>query len=316
MLKFGLRKLMSPTLKKGIYLAFLTALISGVSNFVNKIAVDIIKPPLVFTAEKNAIVGLLIIGILIATWKWKQIKNLTRKQIIYLGLIGIIGGSLPFYLFFTGLSQIPAINGAIIHKTLIVWVTILAIPFLKEKISPLQIVSVALLFYSNLVIGGFTNFQFSTGELFILLATILWAIEHVLAKKILPTVDPDIVTGARMGFGSLILLGAAVIVAPAALTKSLMPTSTQMFWMMATVVLLLGYVTAWYRALKFAPITVVASILVSATLVTNVLSAIFITHVWNIQLGIQAFLTILGVVILYFAITKIKPNPTISYENI
>lgn len=307
---------MSPTLKKGIYFAILTAFISGVSNFVNKIAVDVIKPPLVFTAEKNAIVGLLIIGILVVTWKWKKIKNLTKKQIIYLVLIGIIGGSLPFYLFFTGLSQIPAINGAIIHKTLIIWVTILAIPFLKEKISPLQMIAVALLFYSNLIIGGFTKFQLSQGELFVLIATILWAVENVLAKKILPAVDTDIVTGARMGFGSLILLGAAAIIAPAALTKSLMSTPTQIFWMTTTAILLLGYVTTWYRALKFAPITVVASILVSATLVTNVLSAIFVTHTWNIQLGIQAFLTVLGVVILYFAIAKTKPNPTISYKNI
>jgi drug/metabolite transporter (DMT)-like permease len=306
---------MSSTLKKGVYLAFLTALISGVSNFVNKIAVDVIKPPLVFTAEKNAIVGLLIIGILIATWKWKKIKNLTSKQLIYLILIGVIGGSLPFYLFFTGLSQIPAINGVIINKTLVIWVAILAIPFLKEKMSVLQIAAVALLFCSNALIGGFTKFQFSTGELFVLMATILWAIEHVLAKKILPTVDPDIVTAARMGFGSLILLGAASILAPTALVKSLAPSSTQMFWMTATVILLLGYVTAWYRALKFAPVTVVASILVSATLVTNVLSAIFVTHAWNIQLGIQAFFTILGVVLLWLAIARTKTSPKLSYEK-
>lgn len=164
---------MSSTLKKGIYLALLTALISGISNFVNKIAVAAIKPPLVFTAEKNAIVGILIIGILIATWKWEKIKNLTRKQISYLVLIGIIGGSLPFYLFFTGLSLIPAINGALIHKTLVFWVALLAIPFLKEKISKLQILAVLLLFASNFVIGGFVSLQHSRGELFVLIATIL-----------------------------------------------------------------------------------------------------------------------------------------------
>jgi len=306
---------MSSTLKKGIYFAFLTAFISGVSNFVNKIAVDVIKPPLIFTAEKNALVGLLIIGILTLSFKWKKIKNLTGKQIFYLVLIGIIGGSLPFYLFFTGLSQIPAINGAIINKTLVIWVAILAVPFLKEKISPLQIAAVLLLFYSNLIIGGFTKFQFSQGELFVLIATILWAIEHVLAKKILPSVDPDIVTGARMGFGSLILLSAAAITAPAALVRSFALSSTQMFWLVTTVVLLLGYVTTWYRALRFAPVTVVASILVSATLITNVLSAIFVTHVWNIQLMIQALLTIVGVVILCLTAAKTKTNPTLSYEK-
>jgi drug/metabolite transporter (DMT)-like permease len=115
-----------------------------------------------------------------------------------------------------------------------------------------------------------------------------------------------------MGLGSLILLSAAAITAPAALVRSFTPSSTQMFWMVTTVVLLLGYVTTWYRALKFAPVTIVSSILVSATLITNVLSAIFVTHFWNIQLGIQAFLTVLGVVILCLTVAKTKPNSAFS----
>jgi drug/metabolite transporter (DMT)-like permease len=306
---------MSSTLKKGIYLAFLTAFISGVSNFVNKIAVDVIKPPLVFTAEKNAIVGLLIVGILVSTWKWEKIKNLTQKQIIYLVLIGIIGGSLPFYLFFTGLSQIPAINGALIHKTLVFWVALLAIPFLKEKLSKLQLLGVLLLFASNFIIGGFVSLQHSRGELFVLLATILWAIENVLAKKILPSVDPDIVVSARMGLGSLILLTASAITIPAALTKSLFMSQAQWFWLLISAALLFGYVLTWYRALKFAPAITVASILVSATLVTNMLSAIFITHAWSFQLGTQAFLTIPGIVLLWLAAVKTKPNSKLSYEK-
>lgn len=292
---------MSSTLKKGIYLAFLTALISGVSNFVNKIAVDVIKPPLVFTAEKNAIVGLLIIGILIITLKWKKIKNLTRKQIVYLGLIGIIGGSLPFYLFFTGLSQIPAINGALIHKTLVFWIIILAIPFLKEKVSKLQVLAILLIFSANFAIGEFKGLAFSKGEFFVLIATIFWAVENILAKKILPKVDPDVVIAVRMGLGSLILLTAAAITAPAALVKSFTPLPTQMFWMITTILLLFGYVMTWYRALKFAPVTLVASILVSATLVTNILSAIFITHSWTIAMGIQFLITTLSIIFLLVA---------------
>jgi len=149
----------SSNITKGIYLAILTAFISGFSNFVNKIAVASIKPPLVFTAEKNAFVGLLIIGVLIATWKWKKLKELKRREIMYLFLIGVIGGSLPFYLFFTGLSQIPAITGAIIHKSLFIWVAILAIPFLKEKISKLQILAVLLIFAANFIIGGLVPFK-------------------------------------------------------------------------------------------------------------------------------------------------------------
>lgn len=271
------------------------------------------QQPVVFTAVKNAGVGLLILAILLAFRKWKLVKKLNRKELIYLFLIGIIGGSIPFYLYFTGLTQIPAANAAIIHKSLVIWVALMAIPLLKEKMSPLQIFGVILLFGANLLVGGFQGFTFHEGELLILVATIFWAIENILAKKILPTVDPDIVTAFRMGFGSIILLVAAGITAPSALIKSLSLTSTQWFFMIITMATLLGYVMSWYRALKYAPATTVTSILVASTLVTNVLSAIFVTHAWTMLMGIQAILMIIGVAVFWFAAKK---EPSTALSNI
>ena len=55
---------------RGIHLALVTALISGVSIFVNKYAVDAIRQPLVFTSVKNAGVAVLILTILFAGRKW------------------------------------------------------------------------------------------------------------------------------------------------------------------------------------------------------------------------------------------------------
>lgn len=286
---------------KGIQLAIITALISGVSIFVNKFVVSVIEPPLVFTAIKNTSVGLLIFGILLATKKWRQIRKLTRKESLYLILIGIIGGSLPFYLYFTGLSQIPAVNAALIHKTLVLWVAILAIPFLKEKLSPIQILGVILLFSSNLAIGGFQGLQFSSGEFLVLAATILWAVENILAKKALSSLDPDLVVAARMGFGSAILLAASALAYPQALGNIVYLNLTQLFWLIITAAFLLGYVTTWYHALKLAPATTVASVLVASTLITNVLSAIFITHAWTITIAAQAGLTFLGIGLFFWS---------------
>jgi drug/metabolite transporter (DMT)-like permease len=298
----------SSNIQKGLYFAVITALISGVSNYVNKIAVSSIKPPLVFTAEKNAFVALLIIGILIATFKWRKLKNLTQKEILYLTLIGIIGGAIPFYLFFTGLSLVPAITGALIHKTLFIWVAILAIPFLKEKVTKLQIFAVLLLFAANFLIGGLTPVKLNIGALMIFTATLFWAVENILAKKILPNVDPDIVTAFRMGLGSLILIAASAVVAPKALSHALTMSSSQWFWMSITVVLLLGYVTTWYRALKYAPAIAVAAILVSATLITNILSAVFLTHKWTIDMLIQSGLTIVAIGIFFYVFKQKNPQ--------
>ena len=297
---------MTPNYKKGIYLAILTAVISGFSIFINKLAVDSIKPALVFTATKNFGVGFFIISLVLITGKWQQIKKVTKKELAQLILIGIIGGSLPFYLFFTGLSQSSAINSAMIHKSLIFWVALLAIPFLKEKLSRIQALAVSILFISNYFVGGFSGFQFGRGEELILLATILWAIENVIAKKVLPHIDPDLVTAFRMGLGSLILIIASVVIYPAALSKTLSLTTLQYFWLFLTMTSLLAYVMTWYRALKYAPAIIVTAILVSSTLITNVLSAIFITHAWTITLSLQSLAMLLGIVFLILFSSKTK----------
>ena len=251
-------------------------------------------------------------GLLLLTRKWKEVKNLSRRESLYLILIGIVGGSIPFYLFFTGLSEVSATSSALIHKTLVFWVAILAVVFLKEKLSNWQILAVMLLFGSNFIIGGFQGFAFSKGELLILIATILWAIENILAKKILPSVDPDIVIAARMGFGSLILLSTAVVTEPTALGKILVLTPSQWFWMILTAATLLGYVMSWYRALKLAPAITVASVLVASTIVTNILSAVFITRVWTLEMAFQSGLILVGLLIFYFAAKRLKTTAKIA----
>lgn len=297
---------------KGLKLALLTALISGFSIFVNKFAVDSIQPALTFTASKNVIVAVMIISLLILTKKWREVLNLKKGQLVKLGLVAIIGGALPFYLFFTGLSQTPAINAAIIQKTLVLWVALLAIPFLKEKITALQILAIGILFGANIMVGGFKGFSYSAGELMILAATILWAIENVIAKKVLATVDPDIVTGARMGIGSLILFSLSLITNPKTISSLFSLDTTQWFWLSLTAFALFAYVSTWYRALKLAPAITVTAILVASTLVTNVLSAIFITHSWKLQLTQQAGLMILGVGILVWSAVRSQKKPELA----
>ena len=294
---------------KGIYISLATAVISGVSIFVNKFAVDAVKPALYFTSVKNVAVALLIVTIVLATGEWKKIAKLSKKELGYLLLIGIIGGSLPFYLYFTGLSQTPAVNAAIIHKTLVFWVMLMAIPFLKEKVSKWQILGVLMLFAGNVFVGGFKGFKFSQGELMLLVATVLWAVENILAKKVLATVSPNIVTAFRMGLGSVVLMSATIITVPQVLQKSLALSNEQFLYMGLTVLFLLAYTTTWYRALKHAPAVVVTSVLVSSTLVTNVLSAVFVTHSWNVTLTVQALLIVAGLFIFSkSALNQPKPS--------
>ena len=290
------------TYKIVIGLALLTAVFSGVNNFITKIAVTAVKDPVVFTTLKNAIVAVFIIGIIIVWKKRNEIKSLTPKQKKLLILIGIIGGSIPFILYFTGLKQTSALNASLIHKTLFVWVAIMAVPILKEKIGWLQFAAMGLLFGGTIAVGGFQGFKLNTGELMILGATLFWATENIIAKIVLKDVSSILLAGARMVLGSIILFAVVLFQ-----NKTQMMTwlnLIQWSWTLLTSALLLGYVLSWYTALKYAPVTVVASLLVPATLITNILTAIFVTHTMpNIQI-VSNVLLATGAALLIYATIK------------
>src|SRR5919205_23250 len=102
------------------------------------------------------------------------------------GVLAVVGGSLPFVLFFDGLARESSTQAALLQKTLVVWVSILAVPLLRERVGALQVAAVALLMIGQLMASGsgsgLFSMPFGRGEAEILAATLLWAVEVVLAK--------------------------------------------------------------------------------------------------------------------------------------
>ncbi|MEY4731482.1 MAG: hypothetical protein RL681_428 [Candidatus Parcubacteria bacterium] len=285
-----------PFTARATLLALTTALISGFSNFLSKIAVTAVKDPILYTTLKNSIVAVLLVGIVLGLKRWPEIRALTKKQVVQLVAIGIIGGSVPFALFFTGLTMTSALNGALIHKTLFLWVALLALPILKERFTKWQWLGVGALFAANVVVGGFAGFKYNAGELMILAATLLWAVENVIAKMALKELSSTTVAAARMILGSFVLL--ALVSVRTGFAPIVALSAVQWGWTLLLSVFLLGYVLTWYAALKRAPATVVAALLVPATLVTNVLSAIFITHTFSGADFLQAGLFAAGIALI------------------
>lgn len=255
--------------KIGILLSVCTAIISGVSIFANAQFVTKIDP-LLFALLRNTIVALFLTGILIAGSQWSHIRNISVKNWKNLLLIGLIGGGLPFALFFTGLSQIGAVSGNLIQKTLFIWVAMLAIPFLHERVSKFQIAGYVLLFAGMFLSSGTVNILPKTGTWLVLGATILWAIEHVIAKKTLKEVSPLIVAWGRMLFGLPILALAIVLTGKMSVFGAVNVNIYQA--LLVSSVLLTAYVCTWYTAMSKAPVTLVSSVLVIAPVVTALIS--------------------------------------------
>jgi len=261
---------------KGIYLAFLTAIISGFAIFLNKFAVSAWSNSSVFTAAKNLIAAAFLVSLIFLLRKLPELKTLSKKQWLLLAAIGLIGGSVPFLLFFRGLTLTLASSAAFIQKTLFIWVALMALPFLKEKISSLQFLALGIILVGIYLLKPLGNFRFGYGELLILLATFLWAIESIIAKFALRNISALTVGSARMFFGSFFLLFYLFLAGD--LGQLFVFSWIKIEWLIISGAVLFGYVFAWYSALKFAPATVVSAILVIAAPITLLLDSIFVTH--------------------------------------
>lgn len=257
----------------GVALAAATALISGFSVFVNSYAVKELPDAALFTTLKNGLAAALLLALATAVLRRRRLSlRLDRGATLRLTLIAIVGGSVPFLLFFGGLAQATAPSAAFIHKTLFVWVALLAVPFLGERLGWLQIGALAALVVSQLLIVPPNGVSWGMGETMIAAATLLWSVEVVLAKRLLARVDPLVVGVGRLGIGLLVLVGYLALTGRLGLVGGLAPS--QWAWVALTGVLLAGYVATWLSALRLAPATVVTSVLVLGAPITATLDLV------------------------------------------
>ncbi len=262
----------------GIGLAFMTAIVSGVSIFVNGHAVKHFGDATVYTTAKNAVAGLLLLALAVTLLGRKQsigdvrgVRSTTRLQWLALVTVAVIGGSVPFVLFFEGLARAQATQASFIQKTMIVWVALLAVPLLKEKFRWPHALAIALLIVGQAwLIGSAGTITFGTGEAMILGATLLWAVEVVFVKHLLSALSVGTLAAARMGGGTVLLLGWLAVNGKLGALTSL--DATQLRWVLLTGLLLTAYVATWYAALARAQAIDVTAVLVFGAVITALLS--------------------------------------------
>jgi len=226
----------------------------------------------VYTTLKNGVAALILIGFAALVVRGAEVRALDRRSWTGLAVIGIIGGSVPFILFFSGLAIASAPTAAFIHKTLFVWVAMLAVPFLGERLGVFPIAALGVLLAGQFLAAPPTGVVWGTGETMILAATLLWAIEVVIARRLLVADVPSPVVGAaRLGIGLIVLVGYLAVSGRLPVLAGL--TATQFAWGLGTGVLLAAYTATWLAALRRAEASVVASVLVIAAPITAALAA-------------------------------------------
>ncbi len=279
---------------KGIKYAFLTALISGLSIYLNKFGVSVINP-YIFAGLKNLMVVIFLIALILILKEWKQFRNLSKKQWGLLTLIGLVGGSVPFLLFFKGLSLTTASKGSFIHKTMFLYVAILAILFLKEKISKGLIIGILALLFGNILMLKIRPQALNIGDLMVFGATLLWAVEQIISKYTLRSISPLLVIFGRMFIGSLVIMGFWLTTGQFSLVFNV--NSSQFTWTLVTALLLLGYVGTWYTGLKYVRVSVATAVLAIGGPITSLLALIFDHKFLGTQEILGVILIVLGAVL-------------------
>ncbi len=276
-----------PAYLAGVALAAATAAVSGVSVLVNARGVATFSSSAVYTTAKNLVAAVVLVGIVLAaggrraragdvvTTAPAPGPSRPRQRLLRLaGLayVGVVGGGVAFLLFFSGLAATTAVPAAFLHDSLVVWVALVAWPFLGERLSTANLAAVVLLVVGQAALSGGVGHLVGRGQALVLAATVLWAGEVVVAKALLATVRPAVLGVVRMG------VGGAVLVADLAVTGKLGTlvgmSGRQAVWALVTGTLLAVYVATWFAALSRARALDVTSVLVASALVTAVLDAV------------------------------------------
>jgi len=300
----------------GIVLAFVTAAISGISVFVNGYGTAHFKDATVYTTTKNLVAAVLLLALTFGVARMRRsseqphVPFTSRDRWGFL-TVGIIGGAVPFVLFFEGLQRAGSTDAAFLQKTLVVWVALLAVPLLHERLNAGHIAALALLVVGQAKLAsGWPSLRADTASTLILAATLCWAVEVVIAKQLLPRRSALSLGAARMGIGVVALLAWVAITGRLHILSGL--GADAWGWALLTGVLLCAYVVCWYAALARAQAVDVTAVLVAGALITATLN----DAAHGAALGPQAsglILITIGVVLACVAtrpVPRIVPSPS------
>ena len=260
----------------GLALVLVTVVISGVSNFVNFKAVQGTNVDAWITM-RNVVVSLLLVPLALLPGRtaWKR---LDRSDWVRLATIGLVGGAIPFLLYFRGFQMASAQGGAAVaslgYRSLFVVATVLAVVVLKERLPRGFVLAAALLMAGNVLLLAISGPIWTDGTMYVLIATAMWAGEYTLSKRALRKLPSSTVALGRVGFGAIFLTAYLGLSGQAPSIAAF--GSSDWMTLSLSALLLFGFVTTWYAGLRTVDLSIATSLLVLAfplTWILGVLSA-------------------------------------------
>ena len=258
----------------GLILVFAAAGVSGVSTFVNLYAVQGTSSDVFVTVRNLFVVGL------IAPVAWFLARGsherLVPSDYARLALIGLVGGSIPFLLFFHGLQVAQAAGSgataSFVYRTLFAMAAVLGIVFLHERLRWRIALAASLLLAGNFLLLAVTTPSWSDGTGYVFIATALWAVEYTISKHTMRHLSSGTVALGRMGFGAVFLVLYLAFTLQLAGIGTL--SGAQWAWVAISAVLLSAFVATWYAGLARVELGSATAVLVAGFLITWILTVL------------------------------------------
>ena len=260
----------------GYYYAALNAVISGVAIYVNSIGVKTFSDSTLYTAMKNAVVGIcVLIPLLVFAGSRAELRRLNRKQVGLLVVVALIGGSVAYALDFRGLQISTPVTAALIDHTQFLYVALFAALLLRERFGPAIWIALAVLFVGLSFAIKVNAVRWDTGVLFLLIATLMFAFDFIIIKYLLRSVSMLTVMLFKMSLGSALLLG--YVAATGHLSAISHLTTTQWGFVLVTGLILLAFTITSIAGLRHASATAVIAIGAGSPIITTLL-VVFARH--------------------------------------
>ncbi len=251
----------------GYRLALLAAVISGFSIYVNSYGVRAVPDATLYTTLKNCIAGaVLVVPVLLLARRRSELRKIPRRDALWLAVLAVVGGSVPYVLFFTGLQMTTAATGSLLNHAQFAVVALLALPLLRERITPVAWLGLGLLTAGTLVGSDLGALRLNEGALLVLASTVLFGAGVVIARHLLARLSPELVMSAKMTAGALVLVGYAGWSGRLAAAGAL--DSRQWVVVFGTGLILVAFTVATTYALRYAPALAVTAIGMASAPVT------------------------------------------------
>jgi drug/metabolite transporter (DMT)-like permease len=186
-----------------VHLALFTvSLIYGATFTIAKQVMPMYVKPFAFILMRVSVAAVCIF-IFHSIFVKKRITE--RKDFLQLGLSALFGVAFNMLLFFKGLSITTPINGAVLMLNTPIFVVVFAALYLKERITAIKIIGIAVAAIGALLLMGGTRFNFSSetvwGDVMVALNAVIYAFYLVYAKSLMIKYHPLTVTMWSFVFG-------------------------------------------------------------------------------------------------------------------